>query len=33
MPSLREAARDFLAQQRVAVVGVSRQGDAAANVF
>jgi predicted CoA-binding protein len=33
MESLREAARDFLAHRRVAVVGVSRGGDTAANVI
>lgn len=31
MPSFDEAAADFLAQRRVAVAGVSRRGDVAAN--
>ncbi|MEX0892988.1 MAG: CoA-binding protein [Gemmatimonadota bacterium] len=33
MESLRDAARDFLAHRRVAVVGVARGGDTAANVI
>ena len=31
MVTLQDAARDFLAQRRIAVAGVSRKGDAAAN--
>ena len=31
MPSIEEAANDFLAQKRIAIVGVSRSGDVAAN--
>lgn len=31
MPTLKEAAADFLAQKRIAVAGVSRSGDVAAN--
>jgi predicted CoA-binding protein len=31
MPTLKEAVADFLAQKRIAVVGVSRSGDQAAN--
>lgn len=33
MGTLREAAREFLSHRRVAVVGVSRRGDTAANVI
>ncbi len=32
MLTLQEAAQEFLAQKRIAVAGVSRQGDTAANV-
>ena len=32
MPTLAEAAADFLAQHRLAVAGVSRKGDVAANI-
>jgi uncharacterized protein len=31
MPTLEEAAQEFLAQKRIAVAGVSRKGDVAAN--
>jgi hypothetical protein len=33
MSTLKEAAQEFLAQKRIAVAGVSRQGDAAANAI
>ena len=33
MPTLKQAAREFLAQRRIAVAGVSRKGDTAANVI
>lgn len=33
MPTLKEAAQEFLAQKRIAVAGVSRSGDAAANAI
>jgi uncharacterized protein len=33
MPSLRDAASNFLAQKRIAVAGVSRRGDVAANII
>lgn len=32
MASLEEAVRDFLAQRRIAVAGVARKGDTAANI-
>ena len=33
MSTLEEAAQDFLAQRRIAVAGVSRKGDTAANII
>lgn len=33
MPTLQETVTDFLAQKRIAVVGVSRSGEAAANAI
>lgn len=33
MSTLEEAAQDFLAQKRIAVAGVSRKGDTAANII
>lgn len=33
MLTLKEAAQEFLAQKRIAVAGVSRQGDTAANAI
>ncbi|NJN98711.1 MAG: CoA-binding protein [Anaerolineales bacterium] len=33
MSTLKEAAQEFLSQKRIAVAGVSRQGDAAANAI
>ncbi|HEY3267793.1 MAG TPA: CoA-binding protein [Armatimonadota bacterium] len=33
MPTIQDAAREFLAQKRIAVAGVSRKGDAAANAI
>lgn len=33
MPSIEDAANDFLAQKKIAVVGVSRSGDVAANLI
>jgi uncharacterized protein len=33
MDALEQAARDFLAQKRIAVAGVSRKGDVAANII
>ncbi|HEY3414076.1 MAG TPA: CoA-binding protein [Armatimonadota bacterium] len=33
MPTLKQAAEEFLAQKRIAVAGVSRKGDTAANAI